>query len=77
MRVEALNGLQPPCLALLALCLTPAHGFPIGCQYEAGRGVGDFKAIAARFVDIQEKCLLNGVFVGSRFDKNANPLAVL
>ena len=71
MRMEALNRLQPPCLSLLALCLTPAYGFPVGCQDEAGGGVGDFKALAARFVDIQEKCLLDGVFVGSCFDKDA------
>src|SRR5262249_7392239 len=47
MGVEAVDGLEPPRLALLALALGPHDGLPIGCQQQARAGVGHLDAVAA------------------------------
>ena len=37
--MEALDGLEAPGLALLALGFAPGHGFPIGIENQAGASV--------------------------------------
>src|SRR5215207_6534466 len=61
--MERLDRLQAPCLALLAFCLVPHNWLPIRCKDEARACVGNFKTIAARFIHVQEECLLDGVFM--------------
>src|SRR5688572_9619738 len=51
-RVERLDGLQPPRLALLALGFGPDDRLPVRREHEAGAGVGDLDPVAARLVDV-------------------------
>src|SRR5215211_2057479 len=69
--MERLDGLQAPCLSLLAFRLAPHNWLPIRCKDEARTCVGNFKTIAARFIHVQEESLLDGVFMRTRFDENA------
>src|SRR5688572_31158232 len=69
--MERLDGLQSPCLSLLPFCLTPHNWLPIRCEDQARACVGNFKTIATRFIHVQEECLLDGVFMWTRFDENA------
>jgi hypothetical protein len=69
--VEALDGLQPPGLALLALGLGPGDGLPIGIEDQAGAGIRDLDAISGRLVDIEKEGLLDGVLVRAGLDEDA------
>src|SRR5690348_10330743 len=66
--MERLDGLEPPGLPLLALGLGPADGLPVGRQDQARAGIGDLHTIAAGLIDVQEKGLLDGVFVRASLD---------
>ncbi len=69
--VEGLDGLQAPGLALLALGLGPDDRLPVRGEDEAGAGVGDFDAVAAGLVDVEEEGLLDGVLVRAGLDEDA------
>src|SRR5260370_29201582 len=69
--VERLDRLQPPRLALLALFLGPHDRLPVWCQDQAGAGLGDFDAVAAGLVDVEEEGLLDRVLVRAGFDVDA------
>src|SRR5258708_7479432 len=69
--VKRLDGLQPPRLALLALFLGPDDRLPVRREDEAGAGVGDFDAIAAGLVDVEEERLLDGMLVRAGLDVDA------
>ena len=69
--VERFGGLQAPGLALPALGFAPTDGFPIRRQDQPRARVGYFYAITARFIDVQEKGLLDGVLVRPGFDIHA------
>ena len=71
MGMKRLDRLQPPRLALLALFLGPHDRLPVGREDETGAGVGDFDAVAAGLVDIEEECLLDGVLMRAGFDKDS------
>src|SRR5229473_4107785 len=66
--MKRLDRLQPPRLALLALFLGPDDRLPVGCEDEAGAGVGDFDAVAAGLVDVEEEGLLDRVLVRAGLD---------
>src|ERR1700730_6887835 len=66
--MKRLNGFEAPRLALLAFLPRPGDRFPVRSQDQARTCVRDFHPIATRFVDIEEKGLLDGVFVRARFD---------
>ena len=68
--MEAFHGFQPPGLSFHAFGLGPADRFPVGSQHQAGTGIGQFDPIAAGFPDIEEKSLLDGVFMRSCLDKH-------
>src|SRR5580765_6274905 len=74
--MERFDGFQTPGLTLLPLRLGPTDGLPVGRQDQASPRVGDFDAVPSGFVDIQEKRLLDRVFVrtslnlDSVFEKN-------
>ena len=67
MCVEGFNGWQAPSLPFFTICLTPDDGLPVRSQYEARTGAGNLEAVAARLVNVQEKRLLDGMFVRARF----------
>ncbi|ELP64745.1 hypothetical protein STRTUCAR8_09605, partial [Streptomyces turgidiscabies Car8] len=67
-RVEGLDGLQAPRLPLGALGLRPGDQRPVGGEYQAGERVAQFDAVAARFVDVEEERLLDGVLVRAGLD---------
>src|SRR6266576_2419666 len=69
--MKRLDRLQPPRLALLALFFGPHDRLPVGREDETGAGVGDFDAVAAGLVDIEEECLLDGVLVRAGLDIDA------
>jgi hypothetical protein len=71
MRVKRLDRLQSPSLALLALFLRPDDRLPVRRQDEAGTGVGDFDAVAAGLIDVEEKRLLDRMLVRTGLDVNA------
>ena len=71
MGVERLDRLQPPGLALLALFLGPHDRLPVRREDQAGAGVGDFDAVAAGLVDIEEEGLLDRVLVRAGLDVDA------
>src|SRR5882762_11412857 len=71
MGMKRLDRLQPPRLALLALFLGPDDRLPVGRKNETGAGVGDFDAVAAGLVDIEEERLLNRVLVRAGLDIDA------
>ena len=71
MGMKRLDRLQPPCLALLALFFGPDDRLPVGGEDEAGAGVGDFDAVAAGLVDVEEERLLDGVLVRAGLDVEA------
>ena len=50
-RMERLDGFEPPGLALLALFLGPGDRLPVGREDELGAGIGDFDAVAAAIRD--------------------------
>jgi hypothetical protein len=68
--VEALDGLQAPGLALLALGLRPGDRLPVGIEDEPRAGIGDLDAVAGRLVDIEEEGLLDGVLVRAGLDED-------
>ncbi len=71
MGVEALDRLQPPGLALLALGFRPHDRLPVGRQHQPRAGIGDLDAVAAGFVDVEEEGLLDRVLVRAGFDVHA------
>src|SRR5712664_3230309 len=71
MRVKRLDRLQSPRLALLALFLGPHDRLPVRGENETGAGVGDFDAVAAGLVDVEEEGLLDGVLVRNGLDVDA------
>lgn len=68
MRVETLDRLQTPRLALLPLGFGPRHSVPIGIENEARARIGDLDPVTSRFIDIEKKRLLNGMFMRPGFD---------
>src|SRR3954468_22573980 len=71
MRMERLDRLQSPGLALLALFLGPDDRLPVRRQNETCAGVGDFDAVAAGLVDVEKEGLLDRVLVRTGLDVNA------
>ena len=71
MGMKRLDGLQSPRLALLALFFGPHDRLPVGREDETGAGVGDFDAVAAGLVDVEEKRLLDGMLVRAGLDIDA------
>src|ERR1700687_5184479 len=71
MRMKRLDCLESPGLPLLSLFFRPDNRFPIRCKDQARARVGDFHAVAPGFVDIQEKSLLDGMFVWAGFDEDS------
>src|SRR5579883_488441 len=71
MRMEALDRLEAPGLSLLALGFAPADRLPIRRQDQSSAGTGDFDAVAARLIDIEEKGLLHRMFVRAGLDEDA------
>ena len=71
MGMKQLDRLQPPRLALLALFLGPDDRLPVRRENKTGAGVGDFDAVAAGFVDVKEKRLLDRVLVRTGLDIDA------
>ena len=69
--MEGLDSLESPRLALLSFGLGPADRLPVGSQDQARAGVGDLDAVASRFVNVQEKRLLDGVLVRTGLDLDA------
>src|SRR5882672_6463540 len=69
--MKRLDRLQPPRLALLALLLGPHDRLPVRRQDEAGAGVGDFDAVAAGLVDVEEEGLLDRMLVRAGLDEDA------
>jgi hypothetical protein len=47
-----------PSMAVLALFLGPQNRLPVGLENEAGAGVSDLDAVAARLIDVKEKVCL-------------------
>ena len=70
-RVEALDRLETPRLALLSLGFGPHDGLPVRREDQARAGVGDLDAVAAGFVDVQKERLLDRVLVGAGLDVDA------
>ena len=70
-RMERLDGLESPCLALLALVLGPCDRLPVRRQNEACAGIRHFDAIAAGLIDVEEEGLLHRVLVRTGFDEHA------
>ena len=70
-RVERFDGFESPGLSFFTFFFRPHDGLPVGGQDQAGAGVGDFHAVAAGLVDVEEKCLLHGVLVRAGFDEDA------
>src|SRR6202790_4508913 len=68
MGVKGLDRLQPPRLSLLAFLFGPDDRLPVRRQNEPGAGVGDFDAVAAGLVDIEEEGLLDRVLVRAGLD---------
>ena len=64
--VEGLDGLQAPGLTLGALGLGPGDDLPVGGEQQAGPGVAQLDAVAARLPDVQEERLLDRVLVRAR-----------
>src|ERR1700689_5232998 len=69
--MKRLDRLQSPGLALGALGIGPDDWLPVGGEDEAGAGVGDFDAVAAGLVDVEEGGLLDGMLVRAGFDVDA------
>ena len=69
--MKRLDRLQPPRLALPALFLGPDDRFPVRREDEPRASVGDFDAVAAGLVDVEEEGLLDGVLVRAGFDVDA------
>jgi hypothetical protein len=69
MRLEALDGLQAAGLTILALLLGPDDRLPVRSKHQASAGICDLDAVPARFVDVEEECLLDRVLVRPRFDE--------
>src|ERR1700682_5441972 len=69
--MKRLDRLQSPRLALLALFLGPHDRLPVRREDKTGAGVGDFDAVAAGLVDIEEERLLDGVLVRAGLDIDA------
>src|SRR5690349_22103132 len=71
MGVKRLDRFQAPRLSLLALLFGPDDRLPVRRQNETGPGIGDLDPVAARFVYIEKKGLLDGVLVRAGFDEDA------
>src|SRR5882724_5309004 len=71
MGMKRLDRLQPPRLPLLALLLGPHDRLPVRRENETGAGVGDFDAVAAGLIDIEEERLLDRVLVRAGLDVDA------
>src|SRR5439155_18683669 len=69
--MKRLDRLQPPRLALLALLLGPDDRLPVRREDQAGAGVGDFDAVAAGLIDVEEERLLDRVLVRAGLDVDA------
>src|SRR5580704_9973246 len=69
--VKGLDRLQPPRLTLLALFLGPDDRLPVRRQNQPRPGVSDLDPVAAGFIDIKEKGLLDGVLVRASLDVDA------
>jgi len=69
--VERFDGLKAPGLAFLAFGFGPANRLPVRSQNQARSGVGDFHAVAAGLIHVQEEGLLDGVFVRAGLDVDA------
>ena len=69
--VERLDGLQPPCLPLLALLFAPADRLPIRREDQTGARIHDLDAVAAGLINVEEKALLDGMLVRTGFDVDA------
>src|ERR1700688_3236144 len=59
--VKGLDRLQPPRLTFLALFLGPDDRLPVRRQNQPCAGVGDLDPVAAGFINVEEKSLLDGV----------------
>src|SRR3569833_1368901 len=70
-RVERLDRLQSPGLALLAFFLGPGDRLPVGRQYQFRAGIRHFDAVAAGRVDGEEERLLYRVHVRAGLDEDA------
>ena len=70
-RVEGLDGLQPPGLALGPLGLGPGNRAPVRRQHQPRDRVGQLDPVAAGLVDVQEERLLDGVLVRAGLDEHA------
>src|SRR5512136_1772534 len=62
-RVKRLDRLQAPGLTFPALGLAPHDRLPVRRKNQARPGVGDLKAITARFIHVEKKGLLDRVLV--------------
>src|SRR4051794_84544 len=71
MGMEALDGLEPPGLALLPVRLRPDHRFPVGCQDQPCSGVGQLHPIARGLPDVEEEGALHRVLVRPGLDVHA------
>src|ERR1700690_4060081 len=69
--MKRIDRLQPPRLAFVAPLLGPHDRLPVRRQNETGAGIGNLHPIAAGLVDVEEKCLLDGVLVRTGFDVDA------
>src|SRR5262245_8519788 len=69
--VKALDRLEPPRLPFLAFRLRPHDRLPVGRENQARARAVELDAIAARFVNVQEERLLDGVLVRSGLDVHA------
>src|SRR5882724_8700968 len=71
MGMKRLDRLQSPRLAFFTLFFRPDDRFPVWREDEASAGVGDFDAVAAGLIDVEEKRLLDRVLVRAGLDMDA------
>src|SRR5262249_5572866 len=69
--VKRFYPLQPPGLSLLALCFGPADRLPVRCQDKARASTGHLDSVATWLIHIEEKGLLDRMFVRSSLDVDA------
>src|SRR5690606_41058827 len=67
-RVEGLDRLEPPGLALLALRLGPDDRLPVGGEDQSRTGIGELDAVAGGLPHIEEERALDGLLVRPGFD---------
>src|SRR5690348_12148083 len=69
--IKALDRLEPPGLAFLALGFGPGDGLPVRREDQSRAGVGELDAVAGRLPDIDKEGLLDCVLVRSGLDEDA------